>query len=168
MKNTLTLGYTLTDCYSANANYKGKQKQLVIKTTDAPNRGEEMKRVEGLVSVFVKGFVNAPSDMGRFQEFNPIAEITEEEYKSLQAISNEHKYINWNTGKYSIWTSHLPKKKYAAIKQAESAYLKLLSDTCEPFNRNENKKAVRKIKAILKNYLSKKEYKNCENFIYQF
>ena len=168
MKNKLTLGYTLTDCYSANANFKGKQKQLVIKTTDAPIRGEEMKRVEGLVNLFIKGFVNAPADMGRFQEFYPIAEIAEEDYKALQAISNEHKYIDWNTGKYSLWTNHLPKKKYAAIKQAESAYIRLLSDTCEPFNRKETKKAVRKIKAILKKYLSKKDYKSCKDFIYMF
>ena len=163
-----TLGYTLTDCYKANANYNGQQKQLVIKINGTPNESQEMKRVDGLLNVFIKGFVNAPADMGRFQTFVPLAEISDEDFKSLENISKNHKQIDWNTGKYAIWTNHLSKKKYAAIKAAESAYLRLLSETCEPFNQTETKRAVRKIKAILKKYLSKKEYKNCESFIYKF
>jgi len=46
--------------------------------------------------------------------------------------------------------------------------LSVLFETCAPFNQTEDKRAVRKIKAILKKYLTKKEYKNCEHFIYIF
>lgn len=157
MDSKIILGYSLTDCYSGNANFHGQQKQYIIINADGQIR-----------NIFLKGFVNGPADDGRYRMVHTIAELPIDDYNVLVNASDFHKSIIWNTGKYSIYTNHLPEKKYREIKKAAAAYVKTLIDICEPFNISESKKAKRKIKSVLKKYLSKADYKNCDNFIYMF
>lgn len=156
MENQIEIGYTLTDCYSANANFKGQQKQIVLK-------------VDGkITNVFVDGFVNRPADSDRYQSFIKLADFSSQDLDSLKKISKDHKFINWNTGKYTVYTydSALTKKQKQAVRDAECAYIKILADTIEPLNKKNELKTKKAIKKIIKKYLPKQEYKTIDSFIY--
>lgn len=152
----IEIGYTLTDCYSGNANFKGQQKQIVL-------------NVDGkLINVFTTGWVNDASDAGRERIFVKITNLSSEDFETLKNIAKNHEFINWNTGKYTVYTynSSLTKKQKQAIKAAECAYIQLLSDTVGALNRKNELKTKKLIKKIIKKYLPKTEYKTADQFIY--
>lgn len=154
----IEIGYTLTDCYRGNANFKGQQKQYVLKV------GEELQ------NILIGGFVNCPSDTGRERSYFKLSEISESEYLTLKAIAKSYQPINWNTGRYTIYDfgKVLSKKEAKELKEAENHYMRTMMRICEPKNDLLKKQVVRKIKAILKPYLSKADYKYCHQFIYTF
>lgn len=154
MSQNLELGYTLTDCYIGNADFNGQQKQYVL-------------RIDGeLKHILIDGFVNCPADTGRGQSYHKIANITPDILAKLKEIKSQFKTINWNTGKYSIYTDLLPAKKYKALKQAERDYIKTITAICDPVNMAAKNKAKKAVKAVIKPMLSKADYKVCERYLY--
>lgn len=154
----IKLGYTLTDCYSANANFNGQQKQYVVEIN------------EELFNVFLKGYVNGPADTGRERIFYKIADLMPDDLKTLQEISKYHKDIKWNKGCYTLYPEKglLTRKKEKELKSFETEYIKAMMRICEPVNVKNLAKVKRGIKSVLKKYLSKENYKDCDRFIYLF
>lgn len=154
MQTNYELGYTLTDCYRGNADFNGQQKQYVLKIDN------ELKHI------LIDGFVNCPADEGRGQTYHKIADLTQLQIDRLKEIKSQFKTINWNTGKYGIYTNLLSTKKYKALKQAESDYIKTIMAICEPVNVAAKNKAKRAVKAVIKPLLNKTDYKACERYLY--
>lgn len=154
---TIELGYTITDCYSGNANYgHATQKQYVL-------------LIDGeLKNIFIKGYVNGPADTDRERVYHKIADITADQLATLQYISDNHNIINWNTGRYSVYTNLLSKNNYKAIKNAESEYINILMAICEPVNRKAEAKLIRGLKKFLKPFVSPKDYETCKSYLFTF
>jgi hypothetical protein len=157
-KNTIELGYTLTDCYSANANFNGQQKQYVV-------------RINGdLQNVIIGGYVNGPSDSDRKCTFHKIADITEETYAELKDAADNYRasLINWNKGTYMVYSRNLTSKEFNEIQKAHNAYIQTLMDICEPKNREAEKAVKKALVKVFKQYFPADELKGCEQFIYSF
>ena len=154
---SIELGYTITDCYSGNANWgHAQQKQYVV-------------MIDGeLKSLFLKGFVNVPADAGRERTYHKIDDLSIEQYNELKRISDNHKEINWNTGRYSVYTDLLNKKDYAEIKKAEQDYINTLVRICEPVNRKAQEATKKALIKFIKPFLPKEDFDTCERFIWIF
>lgn len=153
----LELGYTIVDCYSGNANYGyATQKQYVVH-----DKGE-------LKNIFLKGFVNGPADDGRDIVYYKLADITAQQMAELQEISNAHQEINWNTGRYSVYTKLLSDKDYAAIKEAESAYIKILMTICQPVNDRAKAATMARLKEFIKPFLPPSDFSDCGKYFFIF
>ena len=150
----IELGYTLTDCYIANANYGDQQKQYVLKI--------EKK----IVNVLIGGYVNEPADSDRSMKYHKIAEISLEDNLALTGISRFYKPIDWH--EKPIDYRQLCKKKLKKIREAESKYLGAISPICSEYNEKLTKITITRIKRVLKKYLDPKDYKDCHKYLYIF
>lgn len=157
MKQIIEFGYTITDCYSGNANFgSATQKQYVVSID-----GE-------LKNVFLKGFVNVTADDGRGREYFKICDLSTNQLAILMSISADHKTINWNTGQYSVFTNLLSKKDYRAIKEAEQAYIACLIEICEPINKAADLKARLSLKKFIIPLIPEEDREFLDRFIWIF
>jgi len=137
---SVEIGYTLTECYKGNANFRGLQKQIVLKENDKlipfhPN-------------------LNVPSDFGRTQTYYKISEISEETFNELMKLKanlnsdiTPINYIGWQSARF------LKKKDYKKLTNLANDYNMLLAELFEPINykiKNRYKRAIKKI--IKQNY----------------
>lgn len=156
--NTIQLGYTLTDCYQANANFNGQQKQFVIKYN------------ENLLNVKVGGYVNAPSDSDRGQEFIKLADLSAPDFETLKTIGidTKYKHIDFNHLGQWMFTRNLSKKQSKDVNQITSKAFEQVNNICAPYNAKCDKAILKAIKKVLKPYLKANEYKQLDKYIYLF
>jgi len=127
MANQIELGYTLTDCYHMNANYgESQQKQYVV-------------MVDGEIkNIFLKGFVNKPADEGRSRTYHKIVDLSQDKFAELKEISDSHIKIDWNHGRYHVFSNLLTDNQVKELNAAADAYVQKLQEICDPINfRNE-------------------------------
>ena len=122
---TIEFGYTLTDCYHANANYKGQQKQYVFRTN------------EGIITILhICGYTNGPADIGRERIFHKLEDIRYDRYLMIRdmCLFTKDKLIDY-TNTYPNFIYSLNKKQRHIINHVFTEYQNTIINICEPINK---------------------------------
>ncbi len=154
------LGYTLTDCYSGNADYgKTQQKQYVLIIGNS----------EELFNVLIGGYVNGPADSDRRRTISIRIKLEESQIKDLIELSESYKYIDWNHVPYfSIPPNTLSPEQLKEISDANSAYVEKLHGICETWNIGEQQRVALFIENFIRTYLPSEPKDEIKKHIYIF